>query len=161
MNRIGCDILKILAENPYTSQRELSEISGHSLGIINRSLKKLIKDNYINDDYQLTPNTKELLKSRSPKKAIILSAGFGMRMVPINMETPKGLLEVKGETLIERLIRQLHEIGIRQIYIVVGFMKEHYEYLIDTYQVELIVNSDYTTKNNLYSLEKALPYLSG
>ena len=161
MNRVECDILKTLAQNPCTSQRELSEISGHSLGIINRSLKELIKDNYINDDYQLTPKAKELLKSCSPKNAIILAAGFGMRMVPINMETPKGLLEVKGETLIERLIRQLHEVGIRQIYIVVGFMKEHYEYLIDTYQVELIVNSDYTTKNNLYSLEKALPYLSG
>ncbi len=160
MNRVECDILKTLAKNPYTSQRELSEISDHSLGIINRSLKELIKNNYINHDYRLTPKAKELLKSSSPRNAIILAAGFGMRMVPINMETPKGLLEVKGETLVERLIQQLHEVGIRQIYIIVGFMKEHYEYLIDTCQAELIVNSDYATKNNLYSLEKALPYLS-
>ena len=66
-----------------------------------------------------------------------------MRMVPINTETPKGLLEVHGETLIERLIKQLHEVGITDIYVVVGFLKEQYEYLIDLYNVQLIVNPDY------------------
>lgn len=62
-----------------------------------------------------------------------------MRMVPINTETPKGLLEIHGEALIERIIRQLHEANIHNIYIVVGFMKEQYEYLIDEYDVTLIV----------------------
>ena len=51
-------------------------------------------------------------KRKRRKNAIILAAGFGMRMVPINTETPKGLLEIKGERLIERTIRQLHEVGI-------------------------------------------------
>ena len=67
-------------------------------------------------------------------------------MVPINTETPKGLLEIKGERLIECTIRQLHEVGITEIYIVVGFMKEQYEYLIDEYGVDLIVAPDYTSK---------------
>ena len=53
----------------------------------------------------------------------------------INTETPKGLLEIKGERLIECTIRQLHEVGITEIYVVVGFMKEQYEYLIDEYGV--------------------------
>lgn len=48
-----------------------------------------------------------------------------MRMVPINTEMPKGLLEVNGEPLIERIIKQLHEVGIQEIYVVVGFMKEN------------------------------------
>ena len=61
-------------------------------------------------------------------------------MVPINTEVPKGLLEVNKEPLIERQIRQLHEVGIREIYVVVGFMKERYEYLIDEFGVELVVN---------------------
>lgn len=43
---------------------------------------------------------------------------------PINTEMPKGLLEVNGEALIERIIKQLHEVGIKEIYVVVGFMKE-------------------------------------
>lgn len=83
-----------------------------------------------------------------------------MRMIPINREVPKGLLEVKGEVLIERIIRQLHGVGIYDIYIVVGFMKEQYEYLMDKYQVELIVNPEYAVKNNLYSMKYAAGYLS-
>lgn len=82
-----------------------------------------------------------------------------MCMVPINTETPKAMLEVHGELLIERQIKQLHEIGINDIFIVVGFMKEQFEYLIDEYGVELIVNSEYSTKNNLYSLKKAMDRL--
>lgn len=99
-------------------------------------------------------------KQKSPERAIILAAGFGMRMVPINMEIPKGLLKVKGELLIERIIRQLHEVGIREIYVVVGFMKEKYEYLIDKYGIELIVNPEYATKNNLCSVRLASRHLS-
>lgn len=45
---------------------------------------------------------------RKKQNAIILAAGFGMRMIPINIETPKGLVEVSGVPLIERLICQLH-----------------------------------------------------
>ena len=78
-----------------------------------------------------------------------------MRMVPINVEVPKGILEIKGEPLIERLIKQLHEVGVFNIDIVVGFMKEQYDYLIDKYHVNLIYNKDYMTKNNLYSLKKS------
>lgn len=74
--------------------------------------------------------------------------------------TPKGLLEVNGEPLIERAICQLQEVGIREIYVVVGFMKERYEYLIDEFGVELIVNPDYAGKNNLHSLKLALPHLA-
>ena len=99
-------------------------------------------------------------KEKAPKNAVILAAGYGMRMVPINTETPKGLLEVNGEVLIERTIRQLHEVGIYEIYVVVGFMKERYEYLIDDFGVELVVNEEYTTKNNLYSVKKVLNHLS-
>lgn len=50
----------------------------------------------------------------------ILAAGYGMRMVPINTENPKGLLEIDGEPLSERIIRQLHEADVTQIYVVVG-----------------------------------------
>lgn len=89
------------------------------------------------------------------KNAIILAAGFGMRMVPINTMYTKGMLQVHGEPLIEHLINQLHEAGINNINIIVGFMKEEYEYLIDKYGVRLIVNKDYVEKNNLHSLKLA------
>ena len=55
----------------------------------------------------LTSKAQDEFKEKKPKRAIILAAGFGMRMVPINTETTKGLIEVNGEVLIERTIRQL------------------------------------------------------
>lgn len=160
MNRQQRDILKAIINNPNSSQRALSDITGHSLGIVNRSVKELREGGYIDVDMKPMAKAKRLLQINSPRNAIILSAGFGMRMVPINMETTKGLLEIKGEVLIERIIRQLNKAGIQDIYVVVGFMKEQYEYLIDLFQVKLITNPEYAVKNNLHSMKKAAEYLS-
>lgn len=159
MNKIQKDILIGLREEPYINQRILSEQLGYSLGSVNKSLKLLMKDGYIDNSVQLTSKTYGEINKMKPKRAVILAAGFGMRMVPINTETSKGLLEINGEVLIERTIRQLHEVGITEIYVVVGFMKEQYEYLIDEFGVELIVNSEYATKNNLHSMKLAVDYL--
>lgn len=152
MNKQEEDILLSLYDEPFINQRILSEITGHSLGIVNKSIKSLIKSGYLDDDIRLTIKARESIKKKAPKNAIILAAGFGMRMVPINLETPKALLEINGEALIERTIKQLREVGVKNIYIVVGFLKERFEYLIDEYGVELIVNEEYATKNNLHSL---------
>lgn len=159
MNIQECDILNAIVSKPYESQRILSQTSGHSLGIVNRSVKSLIDTGYLNTDMTPTDKAMQEVSVKSPKTAIILAAGFGMRMVPINTETPKGLLEIHGEPLIERLIKQLHEVGVSEIYVIVGFMKEQYEYLIDLYGVRLIVNTEYATKNNLHSIKLAAKYL--
>lgn len=159
MNIQECDILNAIVSKPYENQRILSQTSGHSLGIVNRSVKSLIDTGYLNTDMTPTDKAMQEVSVKSPKTAIILAAGFGMRMVPINTETPKGLLEIHGEPLIERLIKQLHEVGVSDIYVIVGFMKEQYEYLIDLYGVRLIVNTEYATKNNLHSIKLAAKYL--
>ncbi len=160
MNKQESDILNALRLEPFINQRILAEVSGHSLGVVNRSVKELMSAGYINEEVKLTPKAVKEFKSKTPKNAIILAAGFGMRMVPINMEVSKGLIEVNGEPLVERAIKQLHEAGVKEIYIVVGFMKEKYEYLIDEYGVELVVNSEYAVKNNLHSLKLVLNHLS-
>ena len=160
MNKQEADVLNTLLLESFVNQRVLSEVSGHSLGIVNRSLKNLIKEGYIDDHIRPTLKAKKELQMKSPKNAIILAAGFGMRMVPINTQGPKALMEVNGETIIERLIDQLHEVGINEIYVVVGYMKEQFEYLIDQYDVRLIVNEEYAEKNNLHSLRLASQYLS-
>lgn len=159
MNKQESDILNVLLLEPFINQRVLAEVSGHSLGVVNRSLKELIKAGYLNEAICPTAKAVSEYKNKTPKRAIILAAGFGMRMVPINTEMPKGLLEVNGEPLIERIIKQLHEVGIQEIYVVVGFMKEKYEYLMDEYGVELVVNPDYASKNNLHSLRLAKEHL--
>lgn len=160
MNNSKQDILNNLMNEPFINQRILAAQTGHSLGIVNRSIKELISEGYLDEEIRPTEKALREAKEKAPKNAIILAAGFGMRMVPINTETPKGLLEIKGERLIECTIRQLHEVGITEIYVVVGFMKEQYEYLIDEYGVDLIVAPDYATKNNLHSLKTAADHLS-
>lgn len=152
MNIPESNVLVSLSSKPFINQRILAEETGHSLGVINQSLKRLINYGYLDEKISITEKGISKLEDNVPQRAIILAAGFGMRMVPINTETPKGLLEVHGEPLIERLIKQLKEIGINEIYVVVGFLKEKYDYLIDQYGVELIVNSEYSQKNNLHSL---------
>ena len=160
MNIQECNILNHLIDHPFINQRILAEKTGHSLGIVNRSLKSLIRDGYLNSELKPTKKAIAIIDENSPKRAIILAAGFGMRMVPINTERPKGLLEVHGEPLIERLIRQLHEVDIKEIYVIAGFMKEQYEYLIDQYGVEFIINTEYALKNNLHSLKLASGHLA-
>lgn len=152
MNRDKCKILKVLITEDVIDQRKISQLTKLSLGKVNNLLKELNKEKYISSNYALTSSGKEYVKSHHPKQATILAAGYGLRMVPINTEEPKGLLEVHGEPLIERIIKQLHEVGITDIKIVVGFMKEHYEYLINEYDVDSIVNPYYSTRGNVYSL---------
>jgi len=147
-----CTVLQTLLRNGYTNQRILSEETGLSIGIVNQSLRSLNEDGFIDGGMNLTSKARKLFTERKPMNAVILAAGFGMRMVPINLSTPKALLEVKGERLIERLIDQLHEAGVNDITVVVGFMKEAFEYLIDEKGVELVVNDQYSVRNNLYSL---------
>ena len=160
MNTAECNILMELQRSGSTSQRALARAVGHSLGVVNRSLKALHEAGYIDDGCRPTEKAAAELRARQPRQAVILAAGAGMRMIPLNMEVSKGLLEVNGEVLIERLIRQLQEVGIREIYVVVGFMKEKYEYLMDAYGVELIVNPEYALKNNLHSLYLAREHLT-
>ena len=152
MNMQELDVLSILNVKPYSNQRALSEACGHSLGIVNKALRNLISQGYIDDHMQLTTKAVEEFESKKPQNAVILAAGFGMRMVPINMSTPKALIEIAGERLIDRLITQLHAVGITDITVVVGFMKDSFEYLIDEYGVKLVYNKNYASKNNLASL---------
>lgn len=94
------------------------------------------------------------------KNAIILAAGKSNRFAPFTYERPKGLFRVKNEILIERLISQLFEAKISEIFIVVGYMKEKFFYLEQKYKnVHLIINNNFSVKGNLYSLYVARKHL--
>lgn len=88
--------------------------------------------------------------------AIIMAAGMSSRFAPLSYEKPKGLLQVKGEVLIERQIRQLQEAGITDITLVVGYMKEMFFYLEDMFGVKIVVNEDYFKYNNTSTLIRVL-----
>ena len=92
--------------------------------------------------------------------AIILAAGTSSRFAPLSYEKPKSLFSVKGEVLIERQIRQLREAGIKEIIIVVGYMKEQFNYLKEKYDVILVENNDYLNRNNNGSIFAVRNYLN-
>lgn len=150
------DVLIELSEKVFSSQRDLANACHHSLGIVNRSLNLLVEKGLVDKNNQLTSKAEDILEFNAPKRAIIMAAGFGMRMIPINLEYPKALLEVNGQRLIERLIKQLRAVGIYEIYVLVGFMKEQFDYLIDEFGVELIVCPEYATHNNLNSINRII-----
>lgn len=94
------------------------------------------------------------------RNAIIMAAGTSSRFVPLSAERPKGLIEVKGEILIERQIRQLKDAGIEDITLVVGYKAEMFAYLKDKYGVDIVLNEDYARYNNTSSIIRVLDKLN-
>ena len=90
------------------------------------------------------------------RNAIIMAAGMSSRFVPLSAERPKGLVEVKGEVLIERQIRQLKEAGIADITLVVGYKAEMFAYLRDKYGIDIVLNEDYARYNTNSSLIRVI-----
>lgn len=93
------------------------------------------------------------------RNAIIMAAGTSSRFVPLSVEIPKGLLEVKGEILIERQIRQLQEAGITDITVVIGYKAEMFGYLGDKFKINIILNEDFYHYNNTSSMIRVLDRL--
>lgn len=151
-------ICREIMRNPQVTQRELSLSLNLSLGSINKLISEYQKDGLIHLDeksYHITPKGEVYMEEYKVNNAIIMAAGFGSRFVPLTFDTPKGLLKVFGVPMIERQIQQLKEAGIDDITIVVGYLKESFEYLIDNYQVKLLYNPEYKEKNTLATLYHA------
>ncbi|QBF34702.1 aminotransferase class V-fold PLP-dependent enzyme [Mycoplasmopsis phocirhinis] len=86
------------------------------------------------------------------KNVVIFAAGKGTRMAPLTQYLPKPLVQVHGEPIIERNIKFLQQVGIKNISIVVGYFKEQFTYLVEKYDVRLIENPDFDIANNISSL---------
>ena len=94
------------------------------------------------------------------KRAIIMAAGFGSRMQPVTLTTPKPLVKINGVRMIDTVIRGLHENGITEIYVVVGYLKEQFGSLEKEYPgLTLIENPYYDTCNNISSLYVARDHI--
>ena len=92
------------------------------------------------------------------ERAIIMAAGFGNRMKPVTLTTPKPLVTVNGVRMIDTVIQGLHHNGIREIYVVVGYLKEQFAGLEREYPgLRLIENPYYSTCNNISSRRSWLP----
>ena len=85
--------------------------------------------------------------------AIIMAAGMGIRMRPLTEKIPKPLVKVNGTAMIETIIQGLHSQHIEEIYIVVGYQKEKFQFLTEKYpHITLVENPYYQTRNNISSM---------
>ena len=93
-------------------------------------------------------------------QAIILAAGMGKRLGKYTQDNTKCMVEVNGERLIDRVLRQLSRLNLRRVIIVVGYKADNLiSYIGDRYEgqikVEYIHNPVYDKTNNIYSLALA------
>ena len=148
-------LCRAVRRDPRQTQRQMAKSLGISLGKCHGLIRTAVTDGYLTEDggiLALTDAGEALLNNFRMENAVILASGIDVRFVPFTHETPKSLMEIEGERIIERQIRQLHARGITDITVVVGYLAERFEYLTDKYGVNLIFNPEYATKHNVASL---------
>lgn len=144
------DILKEYTKGLF-SQRELVEKSGYSLGTVNKTCKELQDLGLINSK-GITEEGLKTLEPYAAKRAVFIAAGFGSRLVPITLNTPKPLVRVNGKRIIDGLIDACLAAGIDEIYIVRGYLSEQFDQLLYKYpMIKFIENSLFNECNNISS----------
>ena len=146
------DILTTMASDMEKySQRQLEEKTGHSLGTINKIMKEFIDKGLVSDG-TITADGLNALEPYRAKRAIFIAAGFGSRLVPITLNTPKPLVRVNGKRIIDTLIDACLEAGVNEIYIVRGYLAEQFDQLLYKYpMIKFLENPSYNEANNISS----------
>ena len=152
-------LLYTVYKHGLLSCRKLAELGDLSVGYVSQGLKACQAKGWVGEA-GITEAGLEALAPYKVDNAIIMAAGLSSRFVPLSLEKPKGLLIVKNEVLIERQIEQLQEAGIHSIVLVLGYKKEAFFYLESKYDgLTVVINPEYSTKNNPYTLWCARKYL--
>ena len=152
LTRKQFDILVAMTEqvSPIT-QRELEKTTKHSLGTINKVIKELTELGFVADG-MITNNGYNALEPYRATRAIFIAAGFGARMVPVTLNTPKPLVRVKGKRIIDTALDACLEAGINEIYIVRGYLAEQFDQLLYKYpMIKFLENPIYNEANNISS----------
>ncbi|MBA2662117.1 MAG: NTP transferase domain-containing protein [Bradymonadaceae bacterium] len=97
--------------------------------------------------------------------AILLVAGTGTRLRPLTDTQPKCLLEVGGQSLLLRLLRQLGALGIERVVLATGYLSSTLADAVEGVEglpeIVFAHNADYQTTNNAESLKIAMPAVEG
>lgn len=152
LTRKQFDILSTLAtEKEALTQRGLEGKTGYSLGTINKVMKELC-DMELVADGTVTGKGVAALEPYRAKRAIFIAAGFGTRLVPVTLNTPKPLVRVNGRRIIDSLLDACLEAGISEIYIVRGYLAEQFDQLLYKYpMIKFLENPAYNEANNISS----------
>ena len=146
---------KLLVELTKTdealSQRKLAASTGYSLGSVNQIVRDLA-DRGLLLEGRITEEGLAALEPYRAKRAVFIAAGFGSRLAPVTLDTPKPLVTVNGKRLIDGLIDAVLAAGIDDIIIVRGYMAEKFDVLKEKYpMIRFAENPRYAEANNILS----------
>ena len=152
LSRKQFDVLTFLERNKEKiSQREVAKAIGMSLGSVSRTFGTLAEQGLING-YAVTEAGYAILENYRVKRAVFIAAGFGSRLVPITLNTPKPLVRVNGIRMIDTLLDAVVAAGIEEIIIVRGYLGEQFDQLLYKYpNIKFIENPFYNEANNISS----------
>ena len=156
------DILVYLeSKKAPVSQREIASDTSLSLGSVNKMLTEFSELGFVKDGV-ITDKGIEALEPYRVKRAVFMAAGFGSRLVPITLNTPKPLVRVKGKRIIDSLLDAVVAVGIEEIYLVRGYLSEQFDQLLLKYPtIRFIENDVYNETNNISSAYAARHLISG
>jgi CTP:phosphocholine cytidylyltransferase-like protein len=133
------------------SQRVIARETGLSLGTVNKTLIQLGEAGCTNPG-GITAKGMDALEPYRVKRAVFIAAGFGSRLVPITLNTPKPLVRVKGVRIIDTLLDAVKAAGIQDIIIVRGYLGEQFDQLLYKYPgIQFLENPGYNESNNISS----------
>ncbi|MDR2758270.1 MAG: NTP transferase domain-containing protein [Spirochaetaceae bacterium] len=133
------------------TQRDIAKKTGLSIGTVNKTLVQLSDKKLINQN-RITSTGLQGLEPYRVKRAVFIAAGFGSRLVPITLNTPKPLVRVKGVRIIDTLLDAVRAVGISEIIIVRGYLGEQFDQLLYKYPtVAFLENPVYNEANNISS----------
>lgn len=139
-------------QNEKLTQKELAEALKFSVGTVNKLWNELEEKGFIEGKHITKKGLAELEPYRV-KRAIFIAAGFGSRLVPITLNTPKPLVRVKGVRIIDTLLDAVIAAGIEEIIIVRGYLAEQFDQLKYKYpMVKFVENPLYNEANNISSV---------
>lgn len=146
------DVLTFLERTKeYKTQREIAEGTGMSVGSVNRVIAALTEQGLITST-GLTDSGYAALEPYRVKRAVFIAAGFGSRLVPITLNTPKPLVRVNGVRMIDTMLDAVVGAGIEEIVIVRGYLGEQFDQLLYKYpNIKFIENPLYNEANNISS----------
>ena len=154
------ELLCYLADPRIVTQKHVPEgLPILSVAIESLLIKKFIKKK--NATWAVTKTGLEVLEPYRVKRAVLLAAGIGERMLPLTKNTPKPLAKIGNKRIIETILDALISANITEIYIVRGHLKDKFDILLSKYPfIKFIDNPHYHDYNNIYSAYLAREYFA-
>lgn len=162
MNRYEFELMTFIEKNgeavyPMRTLSDSLKISGTAIA---KCLENLVSDGLIeqeDDELRITEKGLEALEPYRVRKAVVMAAGFGSRMMPATADRPKPLVTVNGVRILDTLLDAIVAVGIEDITIVRGYKKEKFDEIIEKYPfIKFIDNDRYDKENNISSAILAL-----